>query len=640
MNLEPATTDSPFEEREYPPERIRGIYEGWEKQRNNRIEDYKRWEAMLASNYWSNAGIKTDRYGMASTQGHTWIEVNSLYPFIMSYASALTDPDQDAVVRRGSGTDGDPEKVYEALKTWRRQVHVAQTIQQADILATLYDGVAAKVWYDEKKRDPLRRVMVKIIPWWEVMPDEGVTNASDADFVAHCYWMPVVRARRMFRDRTIKGVAIPSERMVIQSRSESKEEATDRLNYNNMVRVVEFYNLRDPFHHGEVDEAGIPISGFTPTPETVKEMGRVDFYLPSEPSGWRVARRSVPFQFRDVYGDPVLPINIYTLMSHPGFPLNGQAQTPRVFDLAREKNVLRSARATVTRRDMPQLLAPRGLFGDDEKQAYKRGEYGHVHEYDPEMYENVAAKVIAIPTPNMPYDHTLYSNDIERDIERASLQPPATRGRITGATATEVLEANKGGDGEVTVLSTNRKVFLVGLYQTVVAALGASLRAMGPDTRIIVHPSNGQSAEPIEVSADDLHGDLYIEIEDGEPTVAHEERMLQRYLAFLGAWLPMSKEYLGQPNETLGNAMDEMVKRAKMPEKFLTKNLRGAPPPEAAEVPRGPGAGSAVPGSASMPAIPNDTGVGAPGGPQPEAPMPPGIREGTTQNGVMPQEVM
>lgn len=645
----------------FPTSRIRGLYNVWARRMSDRTEEYRHWEWMFETRYWEKtAGVQNGRYASFSDWGMLWTEVNKLYPFIMSYVSALHNPDHDVVVRRGTGTTGNADAAYETLRMWRHQIHIVQSLQRIDFLSTLYDGCGVKVWWDVKKRDLLRRVKAKVIPWWEVMTDSGVHNEDEATYIAHCYWMPLSRARREFNDPKLQGTPRRvDDRFGFIPPTTTPNRADSGQWQDREVRVVEFYNLEDEYVQGESDPNGNIDPNFDPRvppadgTDRVAERGRMDVFLPDEQfhtkegtpaeSGWTRPRKSYPFQLRDANGDPVLPIKVSVLAARPGYPLDGRAQTPRVFDLNRELNYSRSMQGTAVRRDMPMFFMERDFLDDEARKTIRQGQYGALAEFDrPENGDDPRKKIFPVEMPNVPYDHTLYRREIMNDIETSSMQPPATRGRVTGATATEVLEANKGGQGEADVLITNKKAFLVDFYSTVILAIRKSMQAKGADAVLNVAVGPGESARVMDVTADDLDGDFWIEIQDGEPTVLHEERMLQRFLSFLGAYLPLAKEFLSTGNPTVAISIDEMVKRAGMPEMFLSKNMQGPPPGDGAEVPRGPGAGSAVPGSASTPAVSEGgmPGEQTGGGPQPESPQPPGIETGTTQNGVMPQQVM
>lgn len=620
-------------EREMPPEQVLAEFHRWENRMRARSEVDDAISSLWKTAYWSEVAKvgNTGRFGNAAEDGNEWIEVNRIGAFVTGYQAALHDPRMKIKISADPEGRGNPKYVSALVNDWMMKNQTIETIHEADKMAIMRPGVSFLLGFDEKDPDILGRVFLRAVPWRETIPDVDVGTLDEQRFIARCYCMPLAQTRRMFRDTTIKGRARPSDAgsaafstpLGIVSNTES---TTDRV-----VRVLNVINLLDPYYIEESDPAagGLPNAAFSPVELTVSTPGRLEWYLPDEDDPNR-PRKVLPIPYRDLSGRPVSPMIPMTYLSLDGLPLHGMAHVERILDQCRETNLVRSRQATGTRKDTIQYMAPENLFDEAAKGLVRRSVHSAILEYKPKDLNGqpIQQLVAAWPQPNLVYQYGSYQQAIDADILGSKIQAPSQSGRISGGSATEVLDAISAGTSEIEMLRTKKRVALEKAIRAFVCILRASMGAAAGDATV----KATVDGEIVSVRREDLMGDFRIEIEQGESSTQEEQRELQKALMFGQAWLPLAQAVVkgDGPSAVL---LDEIVARAKMPPRFLAENVRKLvmTQPEAA-IPRGPGAGSAVPGHASMPPIVGGEEV-TPGGPQPNPEQPIDNQTGVAQNG-------
>lgn len=624
--------------RQLPPAIIDAKRRQWEQGMSTRIPEYRNYDALWATAYWSRvSGKDSGRFSDKATDGREWIEVNRIHPYVMSYVGQLFNPELTAVVTRGSDYAGDPVKAQKALNAWVRKVSFMQASQQADMMAIVYDGVGANIQIDTDKKDVLNRVTLDIIPWWEILPDQDVVNIVKQRFVGRVYWMPLTVAKVFFNDPTIKGRSRPADPYLVGYDASGPAPANDRPDM--VARVMEIFNFVDDYYKGESDELlnGVPVPGFVPNDQTPHERGRREWYVLDEGTD-TTPRRVMPLPFRAHDGDPCTPIPLLTYLSHLAQPLMGQSHVDLVVDQFREKMIVRSNRATNIRAQSPQVVAPRGLFDDDARRLYRTGEYGAVLEYDKGALsegESIGSKIMAMPQQNVVYDTTQYELEIDKDIDRATLQGPAQRGQPVDISATQTLQLDETSKSEIAILAARRDGFLIQVFQTGLAAIRASIAAAGPDAVLRIVEGQPPNEHVTEIRAEDLDGNFVITVGEASATALAAERKLRKFVDGLSVAKPFMDQVAKSGDPIAALILDRIVDLADLGEDFRAERIMKLPKPaETVDVPRGPGAGSALPGQGSHALPPTEAGdepVTA-GGPQPGGEQTPDSAAGTVQN--------
>lgn len=614
--------------RQLPPKVILNAFRRWLERQAPRSAHWRAFDAMWRTSYLKdNLGIDVGRFDNAATGGHHWAEPNSIVTFVNAYVAGLNDPNLEAVVRRGADMKGDPKKAQLFLNAWIKHVDTDfdSFLQQVDRLAVMYDGAGATVELDPDQEEILDCVALNVVPCWEVFPDADVTNRRKQRFIGWHYFVPTLEAREKFRDPTLVGIPRPGDAYVTGTVGNAPRASELSPGEDDVVHVLEVYNLVDRYYVGESNAAtGIPVEGFEPAEDTPSSVGRREFYVLGD-AAEKGPRLVMALPFRTPTRKVVMPLPYLTYLHMPGYPNIGLSMVDGVFDAFREKMDLRTRQVRNVNAQVPHFGYPEGMFGDDALNLYEQGVTGGM-KYDPKKAPDEghpASAVFPLPMQNIVYDNVMLGQDIQKDIERSTLQSPAQRGQVSGGSATEVLQAAETGQDERSLMWTDKKRFIVQVLHAALAAGRMALRSKGPDATLNVVEGSGDEEIVHEISFDDLDGSFVIEVDSGEPTKLAEARAVDSLIALMRVLLPLQQALVkGDRNAAMMN--DDLVRKARLGKKYLSENLLELAADTVAtdvEIPRGPGAESALPGQGSTP-----------GGPQPETEQPMDNQTGVAQN--------
>lgn len=616
-------------ERELPPDVILDTFSRWQQRQIPRATMWRATDAMWRTSYLSdNMRLTTGRYEPTTSGGAHWSEPNSIYPFLIGYVAAMADANLEAKVTRGSDLKGDARKAQLYLNEWIKSpnVNFDLILQEIDTLAFAYDGAAAMVTLDADQPDVLDRVGLLVIPCWEVFPDADVTNVRQQRFIGYHYWMPVVQARRLFQDSSLVGSPRPGDPYVNGATIAAASPGSAGL--DNVVHVLEVFNLVDPYHIGESDQrTGMPIPGFIPAEDCATTRGRREWYTLSE--GPKTARLVRALPYSTPSGKPLTPMPFLTYLHQIGFPNQGLAHVDRVFDPMREKMELRSRQVTNVKNQVPHFAYPAGMFDEAALDIYNEGKIGGMA-YDPKSIPeegSPSASVFPMPSQNIVYDNVTLGQALQNDLDRSTIQGPAKQGRAVDISATQSLQLDETARSETNLLWSAKKAFLVQIFQAVLAAGRAALRAGRPGAVINVVEGVGDEEIVTEITVDDLDGGFKIEVTSGEPTQLAEERAIRRMLELTAALKPLADAAL-KGDKVAAVLYDDIVRKSRIGKKYLLENFRQITEgtvDSGVQVPRGAGAGSALPGQGSTPVM-------TPGGPQPAVEQPADNQTGVAQN--------
>lgn len=621
-------------EREMPPEQILAEFRRWESRQRQRKPVDDAITALWQTQYWPKLGgvTETGRYRTESYEGDEWIEVNRIGAFVTGYQAALHDARMKVKIGPDPQGRGNHKYVNQIVSDWMAQNQTILVTHDADQIAIMRPGVAYFLDIDLDNTDIVGRITLEAVPWAQVIPDVDAGTLANQRFIGRVTCVPVVTARRFFRDQSIKGRPRPSDPLSASFAAPDEagamlENSTDRI-----VRVISMVVFRDCYYDGESDLAagGKPAYPFEPKEDTTKSIGRLEWYLPDEENNTR-PRKVLPIPYRKMDTRPVSPMYPLTYLNIDGFPLLGMSHAERIIDQCRETNLVRSRQATSLRKDVVQYLAPENLFQDPQKDMIKRAIQGAVLEYKPNDLKGkpISDLVTLFPQANMVYQHGAYQSAIDNDILGSNIQAPSQRGQISEGSATEVINAIQTGTSEIEMLRTRKRGVLEQIIRSFICILRQSFSAAGGDTKY----KTAVDGQPVTVVLEDLQGEFKVEIEPGESSTQEEQRNLQAYLVFIKAWLGLAED-VAKGDQVAAVALDELVRRAKMPAQFMSEAvLKRVQTVTDKEVPSGPGAESALPGQGSMPPIVGGQET-TPGGPQPNPEQPIDNQTGVAQNGV------
>lgn len=652
--------------RQLTPEVLAAKRRAWEQSLATRILSYRETDAMWSTRYWSSKGVSIGSFDNLSTDGQEWVEVNSMYAWVTGYKAALYDPQITGIITRGSDLSGDAVKAQKTLNTWVARMNLAGISSDIDDMAIKYDGAAASITIDKAKKDVLASVCVTPVPWWEVVPDMDTTNVDKQRHVARVYFMPLTEARAMFRDPELKGRPKPGDNYLVttgdtSSAASSSEPTRDQTEL--VVRVMEVLDFVDPYYVGEsiIEMGGVPVPGFEPSdgtedipavlspdgleiltpavpgkPYTPREMGRREWYVLGEGDDNRV-RLSLPLPLPAHDDMPLTPIPCLTYMHDGPYPLRGLAMVDRMKPQSREKMIVRSIRSTNVGAQVPQAVAVRGMFDSTAKEQFKRRNFAAILEVDEKYMEggSLAGKVIAMPQQNVVSDVSIYSNEIEGDINRSTLQGPAQRAQTADVSATQSNQLEETSRSEIAILLNQRNRFYIQVFRAILAAIRAKIMSLGPDAKLVIVEGQGDSERITEVTADDLDGNFNIEIGETSSTQRAMDQKLRRFLDIMTAAKPLMDAVVAKDDPVSSLILDKIVSVAELDREFTSEHLRTLTPApgEQPQLQNGPGGKTTMVGQGSRPQ-PNEP---TPGGPQPGSEQPVDTQTGTAQN---PGQVM
>lgn len=616
--------------RKLPPSVLLDALRRRQSRAQDRAATWRAFDAMWRTRYLRDIqGREMGRLSAVSTGGQHWSEPNTIYAFVTAYVAALAEPNLEYRLQRGSDMSGNAKKAALALNKWVKlnSTSFDAQLQNIDRMAVMYDGAGARVRLDMESPDVLGCVSFDSVPCWEVVPDEDVTNVNRERYKGHAYWLSVPEARELLHDPTLTGGSRPQDAYITGGFISAPRSSADADGVDDVVCIYEVFDFVDCYYEGESDPlTGVPVPGFVPTAETPKRKGRREFYVVGGPEVPKVVR---PLPYFTPTNAPVNPLPFLTYLHQVGFPNQGLSHVDRIFDGARDRMDIRCRQVTNTVAQVPQTAAPKDLFDATARDMYRDGVHG-VLEYDKEKVpegSSAAGSVFAMPQQNIVYDNVMLAQAVDKDIAGSTLQSPAQRGGISGASATEVLQAAETGQSERTLLWTDKREFLIQIGHAALAAMRAAMRAKGPGTVIRVIDGYGDDETMEEVTLADLNGAFEIDIGVGEPSKIAEERAIRRTLELTGALMPLVNAAL-KGDKVAALFYDELVRKARLGRKYLLENIvqrAEGTVDTGVEIPRGTGSGSALPGQGSMPAI-------TPGGPQPETEQPEDNQTGAIQN--------
>jgi hypothetical protein len=642
--------------REFPETAVPSLLAEFEARMSQRMPHYRAFDAAYESKFWRHRrGEKTDaRFEDSSEDGMTVVEVNRAYGYIEGYAGSLFNDRVRITAKDDVDGRGDAFKFQTLCNQWLRAKRTSRRVLQAIRLALMHDGSGLKLGtFDDPRRKGMSRIALRVVPYWELVTDYNVVDYGDQRFVGHLYWMPLGAARKKFNRPDLQGSTRPdplssnknlSASKGLRARTKGTGVGSETID-DKFVRVFEMYNFVDDYQWGESNlVTGKPNANWEPEcePDGAPKppiSGRYEVYLPDAADCGSKPVKVLPLPHADADGVPLAPIMPLVLTGSPKQPLHGISALERVYDQIRELNVSRTFKSNAVKRNARQLLAMKGTFGKEAKEAYRRGLDGAILELEKASDGSVTPNTATAPLNlgTIPADNYRYDQEIENDLAQGSTQAPFTRGEATGTSATEVKVLNAYSQTEVGHMGLCRDLVL----EEVVVLLGrmfiSQIRADGKPITLL------HRRKTITITEADLDANFDITVVPGATTPMAEDRERQTFLAILPTITALiDKVVKGDPISAM--LLDDMVEKYGLDEKYLSDNimrLMEASKTKAQELPKikaQPGAGSALPGAGSSPtaeipdnamAIPEDVR----GTPQPQ-PGPPG----TSMGGGLPNE--
>ncbi len=508
-----------FSNDELPPEFIKQHLLAHDKRMRDGRKDWAMAKACYTTNYWKY--IRTSGQNNKknySKQTDIDIEVNRLWGIVSSYLSALYPRASRAIVTPDPAGRGDAEKAELALNRWLSSNRIHKRVMTGLRQAILYPGCGAKIGYYPGRGNPLDRVWMRVIPWWEMLLDYDVGDAEDERFRGHIYYRPRTEVEEEYglknlsgtsRDDFLEGSAKLNDRKN-RKRPGQKQAESDNSAF---VRVLELCNMRDTYSDPD-------------SPDIVYE-GRLEIYILGQ---GKLSEKPVwmgPLPFAGVDGDP-LPHIVPLIFNHePEFPLRGLAHSARVLPQIKELNSYRSFMAMSSRKDTRQYVTRKGTFGADELTDLTEGNDGLILQLDSDYDRPLGDAIVPIMNAPISANVDRYMEIVAQDLERNIGMSPAARGIVTKATAFEVQAVQQYTESDFGMHASIKDEWLVQLLSVVLRALISSMQDLGDSAGAY----EGQEVALAEVGALPTGKQLGDEAEEAEESEETEEGKEQSEMA-------------------------------------------------------------------------------------------------------------
>jgi hypothetical protein len=429
-------------------------------------------KAAYTTNYWKHVRNQSHS-GKQSRDNETNVEVNRLFGIITSYLSALYPRMQRAVVLPDPEGLGDSSKAQLALNKFMESSKVNQRIMTALRQALLYPGSGAKVGYYAGRGNPLDRLWMRVIPYWEMVLDSDVGDQEDERFRGHVYFRPKSDVEEEYGLTDLKGteradyLRFGSSGKTSSTNQKNTLQNQDKANSDNsyFVRVLEICNLKDSYE--DPDSPGILYDG------------RLEIYVLGQ---GRISQKPVyvgPLPFAERDGRPLAHIVPLIFNHEPEYPLRGIAHADRIMPQIQELNSYRSFMATATRKDTRQFITRKGTFGADELTDLTEGHDGLILQLEQDYDRPLGDAIQSISTPPISGNIDQYMALVENDLDRNINLSPSARGIVTKATAFEVQAVQQYTESEFGLHATIKDEWLSSVLNVVLRALIACMQDLG-----------------------------------------------------------------------------------------------------------------------------------------------------------------
>lgn len=452
------------------PKMIREQLKSHDKRMRDGREGFALAKACYTTSYWDyiqGAKVATETSKLTDVN----VEVNRLWGVLTSYLGALYPRANRAVIGPDPVGQGDASKAEVAANRWLSSSKIHHRVMSGLRQALLYPGCAAKVGFYPGHGNPLDRVWLRIIPWWETVLDCDVGDAEDERFRAHCYYRPKAEVEKEYNLENLAGTS-RTDFLAVDNTSDqyaqgkkgrkSKQAETDEGAF---VRVLEVCNLKDTVKDAE-------------DPDIIYQ-GRLEIYILGQGKEYDKPVYVGPMPFASTDGQP-LPHIVPLIFNHePEFPLKGIAHSARILPQIVELNAYRSFMAMATRKDTRQFVTRKGTFNSDDLTNLTEGHDGLVIEVSND-YEGPLDDAIR-PISNAPLSGNIsnYLATVENDLERGIGASPQARGIVTKATAFEVQTVQQYTESDFGMHAAIKDDWLGSIVRLVMRAIIASMHDRG-----------------------------------------------------------------------------------------------------------------------------------------------------------------
>ncbi len=423
-------------------------------------------KACYTTNYWQHVqGSKVANDNSKLTDVN--VEVNRLWGVLTSYLGALYPRANRSVIGPDPEGVGDPVKAEIAANRWLSSSKIHHRVMSGLRQALLYPGCAAKVGFYPGHGNPLDRVWLRVIPWWETVLDSDVGDAEDERFRAHVYFRPKHEVEEEYGLESLAGTS-RSDFLATGYTADGqkgKHKNGAKSDDGAFVRVLEVCNLKDTVKDSE-------------DPDIVYQ-GRLEIYILGQGKDFEEPVFVGPMPFASTDGQP-LPHIVPLIFNHePEFPLRGISHSARILPQIVELNSYRSFMAMATRKDTRQFVTRKGTFNSDELTNLTEGHDGLVLEISSDYDGPLDDAIRPIANAPLSGNITKYMATVENDLERGIGSSPQARGIVTKATAFEVQTVQQYTESDFGMHAAIKDEWLGSILRLVLRSIISSMRDRG-----------------------------------------------------------------------------------------------------------------------------------------------------------------
>ena len=431
-------------------------------------------KACYTTNYWKHIRHRNYTGKQHQTRDNEInVEVNRLFGIITSYLSALYPRAQRAIVTPDPNGVGDSMKAELALNRFMESSRIHHRVMTALRQALLYPGSGAKVGYYAGRGNPLDRVWMRIIPWWEMVMDSDVGDSEDERFRGHVYYRPKKEVEDEYGIKDLSGTERDDFLRVgysgkdtgsAKSRLYPKQDKANSDN-SNFVRVLEICNLKDSYE--DMENPGILYQG------------RLEIYVLGQGKKSHKPVYVGPLPFAETDGRPLAHIIPLIFNHEPEYPLRGMAHADRLLPQIQELNSYRSFMAMATRKDTRQYITRKGTFNSDEMTDLTEGHDGLILQLEQDSDRPLSDAIVPIGNTPISSNIDQYMSIVENDLDRNVNLSPSARGIVTKATAFEVQAVQQYTESEFGMHASIKDEWLGSLLRVVLRALISAMQDLG-----------------------------------------------------------------------------------------------------------------------------------------------------------------
>jgi hypothetical protein len=500
--------DRDYSEDQIPPKFVHEQLRAHDKKMRDNRNQWALTKACYTTNYWKHVRNRNNAGKHHQTQDNEInVEVNRLFGIIASYLSSLYPRSQRAIVMPDPNGVGDSIKTELALNRFMESSKIHHRIMTALRQGLLYPGSGGKVGYYAGRGNPLDRVWMRVIPWWEMVLDSDVGDAEDERFRGHVYYRPKIEVEQEYGLTDLSGTNRDDFLSVGNSDKNSKgaygskfsKRDSAESDNSNFVRVLEVCNLKDTYEDSE--NPGILYQG------------RLEIYVLGQGKKSQKPVYLGPLPFAEVDGRPLAHIIPLIFNHEPEYPLRGMAHADRILPQIQELNSYRSFMAMATRKDTRQYITRKGTFNADEMTDLTEGHDGLILQLEQD-YDKPLSDAI-VPLGNTPISSNIdqYMALVENDLDRNISLSPSARGIVTKATAFEVQAVQQYTESEFGMHASIKDEWLTAILKVVLRALISSMQDLG-DSAGAYEEQDVQLAEVGAISEEQPEAQQQVEGED------------------------------------------------------------------------------------------------------------------------------